>query len=252
MLRQDIKFVDYNGNERTITEYFHLNETEIIKMQAASVNGIQADMQEAVLSNDAARVYQFIEDLVHKSYGKKSQDGLNFDKSPEILNKFVTSAYYADFMLGLIENNGLKGQEFVQGIMPAKLVERAAAKVQGQDGGEVDRTIYGQSARETFAAAQAAKTEGAFDVNTTQSQQGAFGQPTYPQFTQPEQPLKVQDNGPSDDELARFREWQAQQDAAKATQVSSAPVSPDAFRVREEEPMQGLPRPPHEQLGDAR
>lgn len=258
MLKQDIKFVDYNNNERTITEYFHLNEAEIVDLQAKSVNGIQEEMQDAILSNDASRVLDFIKMLVHKSYGKKSQDGVNFDKSDEILNKFITSAYYSDFLLGLIEDNGLKGQQFVQGIMPAKLVERAMAQVQGQNGGEVDRTVYGASAREQFAAAQAAKTEGAVDVNTTHTPQ-PFGQPSYPQFAQPEQPLQaplqLQENlqasvekPASDEELARFREWQAQQ----STRAShAAPASPDAFRVREEEPLQGLPRPPHEQVGDA-
>lgn len=260
MLKQDIKFVDYNGNERTITEYFHLNEAEIVDLQAKSVNGVQAEMQDAILSNDAGRVLDFIKMLVHKSYGKKTQDGLNFEKSDEILQKFITSAYYSDFLLGLIEDNGLKGQQFVQGIMPAKLVERALAQVQGQDGGEVDRTVYGQSAREQFAAAQAAKMEGAIDVNTVQP--GAFGQPQYPQFAQQEQPLRVQQNEPQQakptsisdlppDQLERFQAWLAQKEAAEATQTSSAPSSPDAFRVREPEPQQGLPRPPHEQVGDA-
>jgi len=258
MLKQDIKFTDYNGNERTITEYFHLNEAEIVKLQASSPNGIQADMQDAILSNDANRVLEFIEMLVHKSYGKKSADGLHFEKSDDILQKFINSAYYSDFLLGLIEDNGAKGERFVQGIMPAKLVERALAQVQGQEGGEVDRTIYGQSAREQFAAAQAAKMEGSVDVSTTQQPQ-PFGQPSYPQFNQSEQPpLQVQNSeattaldNASAEELARFREWQAQKEAAKATQTAAAPASPDAFRVREEEPLQGLPRPPHEQMGNA-
>lgn len=250
MLRQDIKFVDYNGNERTITEYFHLNEAEIVELQAKSVNGIQEEMQDAILSNDAGRVLDFIKMLVHKSYGKKTQDGLNFEKTDEILQKFISSAYYSDFLLGLIEDNGLKGQAFVQGIMPAKLVERALAQVQGQDGGLPDRTVYGQSARETFAAAQSAKVDNA--------PTNAFGQPSYPQFTPAEEPLKVQQSEPQQaktisdlppDQLARFQAWLAQKEAAEATQQSAAPVSPDTFRVREEDPERGLPRPPHEQMG---
>ena len=259
MLKQDIKFVDFNGNERTITEYFYLNEAEIVDLQAKSVNGIQEEMQDAILSNDAGRVLDFIKMLVHTSYGKKSLDGLNFEKSPEILQKFITSAYYSDFLLGLIEDNGLKGQQFVQGIMPAKLVERALAQVQGQNGGDVDRTVYGQSARERFAAAQAAKTEGAVDVNSVYPAGSPLGQPTYPQFapTEPQSTpnLQVQTqpaySGPQNPEEAEaFRQWQAQQEAAKATQASAAPTSPDAFRVREPEPDQGLPRPPHEQMGN--
>lgn len=258
MLKQTIHFTDYNGQQREITEYFHLNEAEIVDMQAKSKNGIQAEMEDAILSNDAGRVLDFIKELVHRSYGKKSQDGLTFEKSPEILQRFINSAYYSDFLLGLIEDNGLKGQEFVKGIMPAKLVERAMAQVQGQQGGEVDRTVYGQSARETFAAAQAASREsGTFSQPEGDPLRNSFGQPAYPKFPD----LAVQENptppaqpypGPQNDaEWNAFQQWQAQQEAAKATQASSAPASPDAFRVREEEPLQGLPRPPHEQVGDA-
>ena len=77
MLKQTIKFKDYNDQDREITEYFHLNEAEIVDLQAKSENGIQADMQDAILSNDAARVLDFIKNLVHLSYGKKSADGIN-------------------------------------------------------------------------------------------------------------------------------------------------------------------------------
>ena len=252
MLKQDIKFTDYNNNERTITEYFHLNEAEIVELQAKSVNGIQAEMQDAILSNDAGRVLDFIKMLVHKSYGKKSLDGLNFEKSPEILQKFVTSAYYSDFLLGLIEDNGLKGQEFVQGIMPAKLVERALAQVQGENGGEPDRTVYGQSAREQFAAAQAAKQSATLDVNSTYPA-GSFGQPSYPQVQQQETQETARKTMAdlSAEEKARFDQWLAQKEAEEATRSAAAPSSPDAFRVREDEPNSSLSRPPHEQMGDA-
>ena len=244
MLKQTIKFKDYNDQDREITEYFHLNEAEIVDMQAKSTNGIQADMQDAILSNDAGRVLDFIKNLVHLSYGKKSTDGVHFDKSPELLHRFVTSAYYSDFLLGLIQDNGAKGQEFVKGIMPAKLVERAMAQVQGENAAPLDSRTYAPDARDVFAAAQAAKTEGMVDVNTTQ--------PVYPpQFAQESEaklivnqnPVSTQAEYPAPrnaEEDAEFKQWLAQKEAAKM--AASAPASPDAFRVREVEPdpLQGL------------
>lgn len=227
MLKQTIQFTDYNDQPREITEYFHLNEAEIVDMQAKSVNGIQADMQDAILSNDAGRVLDFIKELVHRSYGKKSADGLTFDKSPELLQRFINSAHYSDFLLGLIQDDGRKGQDFVKGIMPAKLVERAMAQVQGQEAGEADRTIYAPDAREVFASAQA---ESSIQVQ---------------QNPEPESPRVPAD------QFEAFQKWQAQQEAAlqAAVNTPSAPVSPDAFRVREVDPT--IPRPPHEHLGNA-
>jgi hypothetical protein len=250
MLKQTISFTDYNDEPRTVVEYFHLNEAEIVDMQARSKNGIQEDMQEAILSNDVSQVLDFITGLVHKSYGKKSADGLNFDKSPEILHKFVTSAYYSDFLLGLIEDNGLKGQEFVRGIMPAKLVERAAAQVQGIPQPPLESRSYEPDARERFAQAQAAKVSDSTREEIQHYQNNPperFGQPDYPQVSVQEDPTPTAAPTPDQDQWNAFQQWQAQQEAAKA--AASAPVSPDAFRVREEEPqpLQGLPRPPHEQ-----
>lgn len=243
MLKQTIHFKDYNDQDRTVVEYFHLNEAEIVDMQAKSKNGIQEDMQEAILSNDAGQVLDFIKNLVHLSYGKKSEDGINFDKTPEILHKFITSAYYPDFLLGLIEDNGAKGQEFVRGIMPAKLVARAEAKVRGENAEPLDSRSYEPDARERFAQAQAAaKPEG-------DPLRNAFGQPEYPTLSVQENQTQAEPAPSMNEEFARFRAWQAQQESEK--QAASAPASPDAFRVPGEEPqpMQGLPRPPHEQLG---
>ncbi len=254
MLKQTIRFKDYNDEDRTIVEYFHLNEAEIVDMQAKSKNGIQEDMQEAILSNDVGQVLDFITNLVHKSYGKKSADGLQFDKTPELLHKFVTSAYYSDFLLGLIEDNGAKGQEFVRGIMPAKLVERAAAQAQGIAQPPLESRTYEPDARERFAQAQeASRAAQTFSQPEGDPLRGAFGQPEYPQIAVQENPVPTAAPAPqypaplTPAEDAEFKQWLAQKEAAKQA-AASAPVSPDAFRVREEEPLQGLPRPPHEQL----
>lgn len=210
MLKQTIHYTDYNDQPREVVEYFNLNEAEIIEMETSSPNGLQADMQNAILSNDAGKVLGFITMLVQKSYGKKSADGIYFEKSPELLQKFVNSAYYSDFLLGLIEDNGAKGQEFVQQIMPKKLLDRAAAQVQGQKVDAPDRTIHEPSARETFAMSKNAETE----VKTE---------------TAPEpSPSSVTEN-----EWLEFKKWQNQQ---KLANPSSAPASPDAFRIREEDP----------------
>lgn len=235
MLKQDIKFQDYNGNDREVTEYFHLNEAEIVELQAQSVNGLQVEMQEAILSNDASKVLDFVKMLVHKSYGKKSNDGLHFEKSPEILQKFINSAYYSDFLLGLIEDNGRRGEEFVKGIMPPKLLARALAQVEGQQAGEADRTVYAPSAREVFANAQAAKTQGAVDVNTTLTPEPVNGPTGYTQAEEVITPAPQ-----NQEEWENFQRWQTQQ------QVNAEQA---AFRVRDTE--QSTFRPPHEQMGDA-
>lgn len=213
MLKQTITFTDYNDQERTIEEYFHLNEAELIDMQAHSEGGIQADLEKAIKSNDVGQVLDFIKFLVHKSYGKKSADGIHFDKSEELTNSFINSAYYSDFLLGLIEDNGDKGIAFISGVMPKKLIDRALAQAKGNPSAPESEALIKQfapSAREQFAQTQQAPTPAPIPTYP-----GAFEPAAAPQETA---------------EQREFREWKE----------SRAQAAPTQFRVPAEEPLQGL------------
>lgn len=148
MLKQTINYTDFNGVERTEDLYFNLTEFELVDIQTSSERGIQAEMEDAVKANDLRRLLDFIKMLIHKSYGVKSADGRHFEKSPEILNHFVNSAYYSDLLLNLFQDEGARAIQFITGLMPKDLIERAAAKSQGQTG--VPST-YAPSARERNA-----------------------------------------------------------------------------------------------------
>lgn len=214
MLKQTISYTDFNDEPRTIEEYFNLNEAELVDMQAHSERGIQADLEDAIKSNDVGQVLDFIKMLVLKSYGKKSADGIYFEKSEELTAKFVNSAYYSDFLLGLIENDGQKGIIFIQGIMPKKLLERATAQVQGQQ--------YAPDARGVFAQQQEVARQLLLSQNTPAA-------PTEPAYPTPAAPVAAPQETAEERE---FREWKANR-AAQAT--------PTQFRVPEEEPpLQGL------------
>lgn len=151
MLKQDIKFKDFNGTERTQTLYFNLTEFEIADMQAHSERGIQADLEDAIANKNVAQILDFIKMLVHKSYGIKSEDGLHFRKSPEIIADFESSALYSDLLLHLFQDGGNRGVQFITGLMPADLVRGASQKV-NPNGGNVEK-----SARERFEERQKEK-----------------------------------------------------------------------------------------------
>lgn len=131
MHKHTITFTDYNGTERTKDLYFNLTEAEIIKMQAASTHGIQKEMADAIDSKDTQKLLDFFEFLVHKAYGIKSEDGLEFDKSPEITRRFENSAFYSPLYMSFFENEGAVGVAFITAVMPADLVQRAEAAMTG-------------------------------------------------------------------------------------------------------------------------
>ena len=132
MLKKIVHYTDFNGADRKDELYFNLTEIELTTIQAASKEGIEKELQTAVDDKDVYKILEIIKLLIHKSYGIKSADGRYFEKSPEILHKFLSSAAYDSLMMDLFTDGGARGAEFIQGLMPADLVARATAKVSGQ------------------------------------------------------------------------------------------------------------------------
>lgn len=131
MLKQTIKFRDFNGVERTEDLYFNLTEWELTDMQADSEHGIQKDMQDAIAAKDLRLLLDFVKMLVHAAYGERDRDGIHFNKSPEITQRFINSAMYSPLLLSLFEEEGKRTEAFITGLMPADLVQRAINATQG-------------------------------------------------------------------------------------------------------------------------
>lgn len=133
MIKETIKYEDYNGNERTEDHFFHLTEAELTEMEM-SINGGLAEMiQRIVAEQNAPAIIKIFQDLILKSYGQKSLDGKRFMKTnPETGHRFAdefkeTEAYSQLFMK--LATDADAAAKFVNGIIPAKLAERAKASL---------------------------------------------------------------------------------------------------------------------------
>ena len=100
MLKKNIKYVDYDGNERTEDFYFNLNKAEVIELQLGTVGGLTKTLEKIVQEKDASRIIEYFKTLILKAYGEKSADGRRFIKSQELRDAFEqTEAYSELFML---------------------------------------------------------------------------------------------------------------------------------------------------------
>ena len=130
MLKKSIKFVDYNGVERTENLYFHVSKTSILTasngvyneimkiaqelqdrakllegMEAGSINEENPfDPNNQVLAESIRMVARLLDRLIDLSYGKRSEDGQKFVKSKEILDEFKSSIAYEAFIEQMISN----------------------------------------------------------------------------------------------------------------------------------------------------
>lgn len=126
MYEKAITYKDFDGNERTETFRFHLNEAELTKMELGVDGGLTSYMDRIVEAQSTSKIIGIFEELVDRSYGVKSLDGRKFEKSPEILADFKATNAYSQFFTE-VALDAEKATEFMLKIMPddmrAKIAE---------------------------------------------------------------------------------------------------------------------------------
>lgn len=110
-------FTDYNGNDRTETHLFHLNQAEIAKMEMSVKGGMTAMIQRIIDAQDSPALIKAFEGIVEKAYGIKDLDGRGFMKKPEYFEDFKSTEAYSQLFIKLITDTKF-ASEFVNGIIP--------------------------------------------------------------------------------------------------------------------------------------
>lgn len=143
MLKKTITYSDFDGNERTEDLYFNLTQTELVEMSMELPDGLSESVpndpgkidEEAALKLidklGSKGILDFIKTLVLKSYGIKSEDGRRFEKSEDITKEFSQTLAY-DAMIMELMSNDEAAANFVNNIIPAKLVDKIAVGNNGK------------------------------------------------------------------------------------------------------------------------
>ena len=129
MLKENVKYLDFDGVEQTETLYFNINRMELIAMQARYGKEDMAKYIERIVEEqDFAKIHDLLNDIILTSYGKKSEDGKRFLKSEEIKEEFRTSLAYEALVESFFDDEGATLGKFVQGITSTiRGLESAAA-----------------------------------------------------------------------------------------------------------------------------
>ena len=124
MLKKTITYTDFNDVERTEDFYFNLTEAELTDMNLDENGGLAEKLQRIIDSKEIKQIKDYFKWIVLKSYGEKSEDGRRFMKSPEITKAFEETQAYSDIWMELAYDENA-ASEFVNGIMPKKLIAEA-------------------------------------------------------------------------------------------------------------------------------
>lgn len=111
MLKMDVKYEDFNGVQRNEEFYFNMSKSEMLRLQLRhsklvdekTVQGGFTEFLEAVRERGSGQeMGEVVEDLILSAYGKKSDDGRSFMKSPEDRQAFAQTAAYDSLFIQLL------------------------------------------------------------------------------------------------------------------------------------------------------
>lgn len=127
MIKETIKYTDFNGNERNEDFYFNLTKAEIMRMEMSTQGGLTERINRIVAAQDTPAIIAVFEDLIQKSYGVKTPDGRGFLKRAEDLEAFMATEAYSELFMKLATDADAAAK-FVNGIVPASMAKELAAQ----------------------------------------------------------------------------------------------------------------------------
>ncbi len=117
MFTDTVTYTDFNGVEQTDTLYFNLSKAEILDMEMSVDGGYSEYLEQIVKSEDPNKIMSTFIDIVKKTYGIKSEDGRRFIKSPELVEEFMQTEAYSEFIMKLVSDEDYAAK-FVNGVLP--------------------------------------------------------------------------------------------------------------------------------------
>lgn len=121
MYKRTIEFTDYDDVVRKEDHYFHLSKAEVIKWLTTSGDyTLDKVLERLSKERNGKKIMEIFEDLIHRSYGRKSLDGRKFEKTEEIWNDFYQTEAYSVLFTDLV-TDAKKAADFVNKIIPKDL-----------------------------------------------------------------------------------------------------------------------------------
>ena len=151
MLKKDITYEDYNGQEVTEAFYFNFTKLELLEKDL-EFGGLEETVKRLTETNNAKEAYGLFKVVVLDAYGKKSEDGKRFIKNAEIRSELENSPALAELIFEFIEHPE-RGAAFMEATLPAKLVAEVTAAQKEKD--ENTRAI--QEATKSYSPSETAQ-----------------------------------------------------------------------------------------------
>ena len=117
MLKQLVKYEDFDGNIQTEELYFNLNRMELIGFQQRyGSDNMEAYINKLIEEKQLQPMYDLLNDFVLTAYGIKSEDGKRFIKNDQIREDFQQSLAYEALIEDFHDDSRKVLEHFVSGV----------------------------------------------------------------------------------------------------------------------------------------
>ncbi len=120
MIKKDITFENFNGDEVTKTAYFNLSKVKAMKM-VSSHGGMDTYLKSIMDKKDTNGFIDWVEELVYDAYGERDESNPEiFDTSKKVKDAFKNSAAFDEFVYTIVSDEK-EFTEFFFGILPKQM-----------------------------------------------------------------------------------------------------------------------------------
>ena len=117
MLKQQVKYEDFDGNTQTETLYFNLNRMELISFQKRyGSENMENYINKLIEEKQIEPMYDLLNDFVLTACGVKSEDGKRFIKNDEIREEFKQSLAYEALIEDFHDDSRKVLENFIAGV----------------------------------------------------------------------------------------------------------------------------------------
>jgi len=142
MLKREIKYENFDGEETSDVFYFNLSKPELIELEVSEGAGFVKLLERIIETKDNRALIEQFKKIILMSYGVKSEDGRRFIKSDELSHEFSQTAAYEELFMELASDDNA-AVIFLQGLLPRDMrgeVKTGPPEKKTNDVGEISGT----------------------------------------------------------------------------------------------------------------
>jgi hypothetical protein len=132
VLKQTVKYLDFDGTAKERTLCFHMTDIEIAKALLSEEGGLENRFKNALGSADQRRFVVVFDELVRLSIGKLDDD-MGFTKTKAYTDWFMSSEAYSQMWKDIMADAKL-AVAFFNGIFPKKVLDKAREELMARQG----------------------------------------------------------------------------------------------------------------------